>query len=150
MRRKDRKLKNEEVVEILTRGEYGVLSTLSPDGYPYGVPVSYVFFNDAIYFHGARAGHKFDNLASHDQVSFCVVGKTRVLPDKFSTEYESAIVFGKAAEVFDEERTAALVEILRKYSPEDVEKGKESIARAGQAFTVIKIQIDHMSGKAKR
>ncbi len=51
---------------------------------------------DVIYFHCAPEGHKLENLSGNNKVSFCVVGKTQVLPDKFATNYESVIVFGTA------------------------------------------------------
>lgn len=43
MRRKDRLLTEKEAREILSEGEYGVLSTMGENGYPYGVPVNYVY-----------------------------------------------------------------------------------------------------------
>src|SRR5512146_2802730 len=99
IRRSDRALTNEQAAEILQKGEYGVLSTVSPDGQPYGVPVSFAYADNALYFHCAVEGHKRDNLASNPRVSFCVIGGTEALPDKFATRYESAIVFGKACEL---------------------------------------------------
>lgn len=150
MRRKDRELKNDEVIEILKNNTYGILSTVSENGYPYGVPISYIFFNNSIYFHGAIEGHKLDNILSNNKVSFCVVGQTCILPDKFSTKYESVIVFGRAIEVFDDEKNMALLEILNKYSPDYIEQGKEYIEKASKGTKVTKISIEHISGKAKR
>lgn len=150
MRRKDRELKNDEVIDILKNSDYGILSTVSEDGYPYGVPVSFVFFNNSIYFHGAIEGHKLDNILNNGKVSFCVVGQTYILPDKFSTKYESVIVFGMANEIFDDEKNTILLEILNKYSPDYIEKGKEYIKNASKATKVIKISIEHISGKARR
>jgi len=62
MRRIDRMLSIEESKDILKNCEYGVLSSISDNGYPYGVPLSYVYFDDAIYFHSAREGHKIENI----------------------------------------------------------------------------------------
>lgn len=150
MRRKDRELKNDEVNEILKNNSYGILSTISENGYPYGVPISYVFFNNSIYFHCAVEGHKLDNILNNDKVSFCVVGETCVLPSEFSTKYESIIAFGRVSEVFDDEKNMALLEILSKYSPDFIEQGKEYIDKAGKATRVIKICVEHISGKARR
>lgn len=150
MRRKDRKLEDNDVIEILKNNNYGILSTVSEDGYPYGVPVSYIYFNNSIYFHGAIKGHKFDNISNNDKVSFCVVGQTQILPDEFSTKYESVIIFGRAIEVFDDEKNMALLEILNKYSPDYIKQGKEYIDKASKATRVVKIHIEHISGKAKR
>lgn len=114
MRRKDRELKNDEIIEILQNNTYGILSSISENGYPYGVPISYIFLNNSIYFHSATKGHKIDNILDNSKVSFCVVGETCTLPDKFTTNYESVIVFGKAIEVLDDEKNSALLEILKK------------------------------------
>lgn len=149
IRRKDRELKNEEAIEILDQNTYGVLSTVGENGYPYGVPVNYIYINGSVYFHCAVEGHKLHNIKNNDKVSFCVVGQTQILPDKFSTKYESVIVFGKAIEVSDDEKNMALLEILKKYSPDYIEQGKEYIQRSGKATRVIKISIEHISGKAK-
>ncbi|NLT94463.1 MAG: pyridoxamine 5'-phosphate oxidase family protein [Clostridia bacterium] len=150
MRRKDRKLEKSEAVEILKNGEYGILSTAGQDGYPYGVPVNYVYVNGSIYFHCAVIGHKLDNIRNNDKVSFCVVGPTQILPDKFSTKYESVIVFGRAVEVFDDEKNMALFEFINKYSSDYPEQGKEFLNKKYKATIVIKINVEHISGKARR
>lgn len=150
MRRKDRQLKESEAIEILKNNTYGVLSTINNEGYPYGVPLSYIFINNSIYFHSATKGQKLDNILDNSNVSFCVVGKTEILPDQFSTKYESVIVFGKAIEVVDDEKNTALLDILNKYSTDYIEQGKVYIEKAIAATKVIKINIEHISGKSKR
>ena len=150
LRRDDRAISDGEAQAILQAGEYGVLSTVSVDGQPYGVPVSYAYVGDVLYFHCAVEGHKLDNLKDNNKVSFCVVGKTQVLPDKFATNYESVIVFGTAVEVIDEEKHAGLVEILKKYSPDFMEKGERYIANDSPKARVYKIVIESMTGKARK
>lgn len=150
MRRKDRALEDTETLEILKKCDYGILSTIDKNGYPYGIPLSYVYMDNALYFHSAKEGSKLDNISYNDKVSFCVVGKTSTLPDKFSTKYESVIVFGKASEVIDVEKNKALLEILNKYSPNFIEQGKDYIQNAGAITKVIKISIKHISGKARK
>lgn len=150
IRRADRAIPDNEAKKILRAGEYGVLSTVSEDGQPYGVPVSYAYTGEVIYFHCALEGHKLDNLNSNDKVSFCVVGKTQVLPDKFATNYESVIVFGKAIEVIGDEKHTGLVELLKKYSPGFIEKGERYIAGDGQKAKVYKIVIETMTGKSRK
>ena len=41
IRRTDRVLSESEAKGILEKGEFGILSTASLDGQPYGVPISY-------------------------------------------------------------------------------------------------------------
>jgi uncharacterized protein len=150
IRRADRAIPESEAKQILQAGEYGILSTVSADGQPYGVPVSYAYTGEAIYFHCAVEGHKLDNLSNNNRVSFCVVGKTQVLPDKFATNYESVIVFGEAVEVTDDEKHVGLVELLKKYSPDFMEKGERYIKGDGPKAKVYKIMIDSMTAKARK
>ncbi len=149
VRRKDREISIDVATSLLAEGEYGVLSTAGKDGQAYGVPLNYVFKDDRLYFHCALEGHKLDNIKANNKVSFCVVGKTRVLPDKFTTEYESAIVFGTATEVQGSERHDALLSILEKYSPDFMEEGKKAVAKYDDKTRIIKITINHLTGKAR-
>ncbi|HRU42660.1 MAG TPA: pyridoxamine 5'-phosphate oxidase family protein, partial [Candidatus Diapherotrites archaeon] len=121
MRRQDRKTDNEKAAAILAAGEYGILSTVGDNGYAYGVPLSYAYSKGSIYFHSATVGHKLDNIKHNDKVSFCVVGATEVIPEDFGTKYESVIVFGKASEIYDEEKQEALMTIIKKYSSDFIE-----------------------------
>ncbi len=150
MRKAERQLTLEEAQRILDVGEYGILSLQGEDGYAYGVPLSYVYKEDAIYFHCASEGKKLDCLAQNDRVSFCVVGKTEVLPEKFSTKYESAIVFGSASRVAGAEKDAALLALLEKYSPDFIAPGRDYIAKAKERTVVIRIEVEKISGKARR
>jgi nitroimidazol reductase NimA-like FMN-containing flavoprotein (pyridoxamine 5'-phosphate oxidase superfamily) len=150
MRRKDREIFDEELLSVLNNGEYGTLATIGDNGYPYAVPVSYVYFENAVYFHCAAQGTKLDNIKNNNKVSFSIVGKTKVLPDKFSTEYESIVVFGHAVQMEGEEKRKALFALIEKYSSEFKEEGRAYIERASNNSTVVKINIDKMTGKARR
>ena len=150
MRRKDREISINDAREILTKACYGVLSTMSENGYPYGVPVNYVFYNGYIYFHSAKEGHKIDNIKNNSKVSFSIVGSEEVLPDQFTTDYESVVAFGDAEEVYELEKGEALLEIIKKYSPEFIEKGEKYIETLGSKTAVLKIDIKHLSGKSRR
>lgn len=150
MRRNDRALSESETKEILKKGEYGILSTVSIDGQPYGVPVSFSYSKDVIYFHSAVDGHKLENLQGNNKVSFCIVGKTEVLPDKFGTKYESAIVFGEAFEVMGDEKQEGFLELLKKYSPGFIEEGLQYIEKIGGKAKVYKILIKSITGKSRK
>ncbi|MGL4991484.1 MAG: pyridoxamine 5'-phosphate oxidase family protein [Sarcina sp.] len=150
MRRKNRELSSDESIKILIENDYGTLSTISNDGYPYGVPISYVYIDNSIYFHCALEGHKLNNLNTNNKVSFCVVGKTQILPNEFSTKYESVIVFGKTTEIFNTEKNKFLLEIVKKYSANYIEEGSKYIEKAAKATRVFKINIDYISGKSKK
>lgn len=147
MRRKDKKMNDDMAMEILNNNTYGTLSTIGENGYPYGVPISYVFVNDSIYFHSATTGHKLENISANNKVSFNVVGMTNTLAAEFNSEYESVIAFGIANEVFDQEKDMALSELLNKYSKDYIKEGREYINSSGKDTKVIKINIEHITGK---
>jgi nitroimidazol reductase NimA-like FMN-containing flavoprotein (pyridoxamine 5'-phosphate oxidase superfamily) len=150
LRRTDRELETNEAISLFSNCEYGVLSTVDENGQPYGVPLNFVYKNNSIFFHCARVGHKLENMDRNPRVSFCVVGNTKVLPAEFATEYESAVAFGVASEVRGEIKHSALLWLLEKYSSQFIEEGKSYIEKHNEATTVIKIEIDHISGKARR
>ncbi len=150
IRRVDRAISEIEAIEILQKGEYGILSTVSADGQPYGVPVSYSYTEDGIYFHCAVEGHKVDNLTGSNKVSFCVVGKTEVLPAQFGTKYESVIVFGEAFEVTAADKHKGLLELLKKYSPGFIAEGQRYIESAGGRTRVYKIAVESITGKSRK
>ena len=79
-----------------------------------------------------------------------MVGETQVLPDKFSTKYESVIIFGRATEIFDNEKNIYLAELINKYSADYIEQGKEYIQKGSRNTKVVKLSIEHISGKARR
>ena len=93
VRRQDRLLDQPEATELLRRGEYGILCMQRPEGGGYGVPLNYVWDEaDAIYIHCAPEGRKLHCLRECDRVTFCIVGKTQVLPARFTTFYESILL----------------------------------------------------------
>lgn len=149
MRRKDKAMQDGDIIGLLQNGEYGVLSTVDGSGKPYGVPLNYVLMNNNIYFHCALEGHKLDNLALNQKVSFCVVGRTKVLPAEFSTEFESVIVFGRASVIDGKERYQALKGLVGKYSPEFISEGSVYIEKFDSQTRVVKVEIEEMTGKAQ-
>lgn len=148
IRRKDREISTDESLKILETCNEGILSTICENGYPYGVPVNYIYSNDYIYFHCATKGHKLDNILNNNKVCFTVISDSTILQDKFSTLYSSVVVFGKAYLVNDEEKNFALFEFIKKYSPDYLESGKKYIEKSGIATSIVKIQIEHISGKS--
>jgi nitroimidazol reductase NimA-like FMN-containing flavoprotein (pyridoxamine 5'-phosphate oxidase superfamily) len=150
MRRRDRLITAAETFSILENGEYGVLSTVSSNDEPYGLPINYCLIDGCVYFHCALEGRKIDNIKNNPRVSFCVVGKTEVLPDKFGTKYESCIVQGVASESFGEEKQLALEALIHKYSKDFVPDGLKYIGKLKDKTRVFKIPIESISGKARK
>ncbi len=150
LRRKDRAIPEEEAIAILHKAEYGVLSSVTADGKPYGVPLSFCLIDRCLYFHCAVEGQNIDNIRQNNSVSFCAVQNTEVLPDKFATKYESVIVAGEVEEVFDLNKQIALEGLLHKYSSEFFDKGLKYIEGLKEKTRVFKIAIAELTGKARK
>lgn len=151
MRRKDRAISKENVEVILAKAEYGTLSTIGTNGFPYGVPLSFVFMDEKIYFHCAsNTGSKVENIKKNPDVCFSVIGYTEPLPEKFATVYESVIVFGTAKEVDADIKKAALIKFIEKYSAEFMEAGLRYIDKLINKTAVFEINIKHITGKARK
>ncbi|MDF2879755.1 MAG: pyridoxamine 5-phosphate oxidase-related, FMN-binding [Clostridiaceae bacterium] len=147
MRRDEKSMEKENYLKILLNGEYGILCTVDSEMQPYGVPVNYVYINNRLYIHCAKEGHKLENIINNPKICFTVVGSTKVLPSKFSSNFESVVVFGKAQIALDDEKEIVLINLIKKYSPEFYEQGVEYIKRAKDKTTVISIEIEGISGK---
>lgn len=152
IRRQDRLLNEEASLNLLKQGEYGVLSMQAEDGGCYGVPLNFAWDGaHSIYIHCAPQGRKLQCLARCNRISFCVVGKTCIVPDQFTTAYESLIMEGSAhTGLSEEERQKALELLLDKYSPNDIAKGLESIEKSFHRTEIVKLDIVSWSGKCKR
>ncbi len=149
MRRKDREIFNEDIEDVLFNGEYGTLATIGEDGYPYIVPLNYVYYNKFLYFHCAKEGYKLQNIERNAKVSFCVVTSTEVMPSEFSTKYKSVIVCGATGEVTDDLKETILMKFIEKYSPGFSDEGKKYIEKAINSVKVMRINIQHITGKAR-
>lgn len=147
LRKKKRELSKEESVKVLIKGKEGILSTIGENGYPYGVAVNYVYYNGCIYFHCANNGYKLDNIKNTNKVSFFVNTDIEIIPHGFTTRYSSVVVFGRAYLVEHRERREALISIGEKYSKDFMEEVIRYIDKALDSCSVIKIEIDHMTGK---
>lgn len=148
MRRKKQELSTADSIAVLTRGSSGVLAVSGDDGYPYAVPLSYIYDGNKIYFHCAKSGHKLDAIARDSKVSFCVTDKDTVVPEKFTTHFRSVIVFGRARVLEDEEEIRSALEMIAmKYSPDHMHTFKQELDGQLNKVCLIELAIEHMTGK---
>ena len=151
LRRQDRQMDVISAVELLKNGEFGVLSMISEEGNPYGIPISYVWDGEnSVYIHAAREGKKLIFIEKNNNISLCVVGKTNVMPEKFSTEYESIILSGEAKIICnEEERMKALLLLVKKYSSGYMDEGKVYAEKSNNKTEIIRLDISEWSGKMR-
>lgn len=149
MRRKKQALPPEECISVLERGTSGVLALLGDGGYPYAVPLSYVFDEGRLYFHCAKAGHKLDAIQQDGRASFCVVEQDKVVPEEYTTYFRSVIVFGSIRILKDAAGMREAVEKLAvKYAPDDTAEHREQmILRDWAPLCILEMTAEHVTGK---
>lgn len=147
MRRGAQELTREECEEILYRGKTGILTVNGDAGYPYPVPINYVYYQGKIYLHCAKSGHKSDAVRKDNKVGFCVIAEDEVLPEEFATSYRSVVLFGRARILETEEEIIAAARVLGlKYNP-DVNRVMKEIAAEMKRLSCMEIRVEHMTGK---
>ncbi len=147
MRRIKQQLPNEECIKILEEEPRGILSVLGDNGYPYGMPMDYVYNDGKIIFHSALEGHTSDSIKNYDKVSFCVLNKGQKVENDWYYIFKSVIVFGRIKEVTDEEERLQKLRILgNKYFPSE-EYTEDEINKFFERTLVLEIEIEHLTGK---
>lgn len=150
MRRKDREISYEEGLNIIDKCGYAVLSVCDGSN-PYSVPLSVCRKGSSVFFHSADAGKKVELLKDGTNVCMVFVGDIQAQKNAFTTAYESAIAVGKIFRVdSDEDKIAALKLLCEKYCPDNMHAFDISIQRSLHRTCVYRIDIDHLTAKAKR
>ena len=148
MRRKRQLLSDDESIGILQKATAGTLALLGDNGYPYAVPISYVYHEGKLYFHSALAGHKVDAIKKCDKASFCVIDKDDVQPEKYTTFFRSVIAFGRIHIIEDEAEKLAMARMLgNRYNPNNNESLQKEIESGLSRMLMIRFDIEHLTGK---
>ena len=148
MRRKRQQLSESESIGILQKATSGTLALLGDNGYPYAVPISYVYHGGKLYFHSALSGHKVDAIRQCDKASFCVIEQDDVQPKKYTTFFRSVIAFGRIHIIEDEEEKLSTARMLgNRYNPNDDESLKKEIESGLSRMLMIRFDIEHLTGK---
>ena len=148
MRRKRQQLSEEESVGILQKATSGTLALLGDGGYPYAVPISYVYDDGKLYFHSAMSGHKVDAIRNCDKASFCVIDQDNVKPAEYTTYFRSVIAFGRIHIVEDEKEKQAIARSLgNRYNPNQEEALQKELEHGLSRMLAIRFDIEHLTGK---
>lgn len=147
MRRGKQLLSMKDTIIVMDRCTNGILACLGDEDYPYAVPLSYVYFNDKIYFHSAKVGHKIDAIIKNPKVSFTVVDEDTIVSEEYTTYFRSVIAFGKARVVEGDERLEAFEALVEKYSKDQPEEAKHKEITGCKEAYIIAIDIEHITGK---
>lgn len=149
MRRGRQALSQQEITAILETGTSGVLAVAGDEGYPYAVPLSYVYHDGRLYFHCAKAGHKLDAIARNPKASFCVIGQDQVVPAEYTSYFRSVIAFGTVRILEDEAEKRRAIQILSdRYAPLETAQRRDSVIdRAYPSLCMLEMTIAHATGK---
>ena len=148
MRRINQQLSQQEAEAVLGRGTSGVLSLLGDEGYPYGVPLSYVYENGKLYFHCAKEGHKLDAIRRESKCSFCVIDQDRVVPEEFTTYFRSVIVFGQVRILEEEpEKQSAIEKLALRYCPGEASGREREIQKGWNGLCMLEMTVESLTGK---
>lgn len=150
MRRHNQQLSNEECEAILAKAPRGVLAVLGDDGYPYTVPLDFVYTDGKVYFHSATSGHKLDAIAACDKCSFCVLDEGHQEENEWWYHFNSVVAFGRIRRLTDDDAILGALHALgNKYFPAEYDT-EGDIARNFARVAVLELVIEHLSGKHVR
>lgn len=149
MRRKKQALPEPECFAVLDRNTAGVLALSGDGGYPYAVPLSYVYHEGRLYFHCAKAGHKLDAIARNPKGSFCVIGQDQMVPAEYTSYFRSVIAFGTLRVLEDAGEIRRAIQVLSdRYAPlEPPERRDAMIDRELAALCILEMTVEHLTGK---
>lgn len=149
MRRIKQQVSMEECVKVLKEEKRGVLSVIGDDGYPYGVPMDYIYVEEenCFYFHCAKEGHKLDAMKANDKVCFTVYNQGFIKEGCWEYNPTSVISFGRVKLINDMSVTETMVRALGyKYYP-DKKDVEDEIKSSLQRVQLIALHVEHMTGK---
>ena len=148
MRRKRQQLTESESISILGKATSGTLALLGDGGYPYAVPISFVYHDGKLYFHSALSGHKVDAINNCDKASFCVIDQDEVHGERYTTYYRSVIAFGRIHIIEDEEERLAAARLIgNRYNPNQDEALQKELEGGLHRMLVLCLEIEHLTGK---
>lgn len=147
MRRFKQQLDSEKCIEILQNEPRGVLAVLGDGGYPYTVPLNFVYEDGRLYFHCAKEGHKLDAVKACSKASFCVLDKGVKSDADWSYYFNSVICFGRVKILSEKNEILKKAKLLgMKYYPDEKEVDEE-VKKFENRVCVLEMTIEHMSGK---
>ncbi len=151
MMKKNRQLPAEEAQTLFAKGHHGTLAVNGDDGYPYAVPVNYIYLDGFIYIHSAKKGYKIDALKKDPKVCFSTILSSEIWEEQTTAKFESVIVTGKVEFVADDaERKRVMETFIQRFTPNCKEIGMAYVEKTLPATQVLKIHVEELKGKAYR
>jgi nitroimidazol reductase NimA-like FMN-containing flavoprotein (pyridoxamine 5'-phosphate oxidase superfamily) len=153
LRRADRMMSEQRAREMLAGGFSGRIATVGQDGYPYCIPLLYVWMDGEVYVHTASArGHFRANVECEPRVCFELDEPDQVFDyGRFECDsglaYRSVILFGKIRIADDRAAKQRFCEaLMAKYGKPEGLRPKGFFPRM-DAITVYAISVERITGK---
>jgi nitroimidazol reductase NimA-like FMN-containing flavoprotein (pyridoxamine 5'-phosphate oxidase superfamily) len=139
--------------ETLSQGYSGCLATVGEDGFPYCIPLLYLWLDGELYLHTTSArGHLRANIEKEQRVCFEVDEQQGVFDyGRFECDsglaYRSVCLFGRIRIVVDRDIKQRFCEaLMAKYGKPKTQRPKNFFPRI-DAITVYAIAVERMTGK---
>ena len=155
MRRKDREVKDKALIEQFIAKEQIIRIAFYDNGDLYIVPLNYGFIYEnnkyVFYFHGAKAGRKFELSKSSPMVGFEIDGEYELLQAdvacKNSAKFQSVIGTGRLSIIEDYEEKIKGLNVLMNHisGKSEWDYSKDMV----NAVAVFRLEVDKLSCKAK-
>ena len=155
MRRSDREITDISVIDTFISNERILRVGFFDNGEVYIVPVNYGYINNGtdrfFYFHGAKAGRKYELAKNCAEVGFEIDGCFRMIENEeacgYSAEYRSVIGNGELSLIDDIDEKKAALDCLMEHQTKrkDWSYSEESL----EATALFCIRVSKMTCKSK-
>jgi uncharacterized protein len=153
LRRADMAMTDAEMLRALEDGFAGRLASVSEDGYPYCVPLLYIWADNQVFLHGTSSpGHLQRNLRREPRVCFELDEPDQVFDyGRFECDsglaYRSVILFGRIRIAEERETKQWFCErLMEKYGKPNSIRPKNFFPRL-DIITVYALTVERMTGK---
>jgi len=153
LQRADKLMSDDETRDMLARSYAGRLATVNANGWPYVVPLLYVWMDGEIWVHNTRVrGHLRDNVDRDPRACFEIDEPGEIFPYgrtecDTSIAYRSVVAFGRIRIVEDRAQKQRFFEgLMDKYRNPDWDRPRYSFPRIDQV-TVYALAVERMTGK---
>jgi uncharacterized protein len=149
MRRKDKEIRDTEIIERLLIGSDICRIAMISGNTPYIVPLNYGYDGSALYFHSASAGKKIDILKQNNRVCFEIEYHNEIIrneiPCEWTAKYRSLIGYGTIEFITDPDgKKKGLDVIMAHYGKTGPNAYKDNNI---ENILILKLNIEEISGK---
>jgi uncharacterized protein len=149
MRRKDKEIRDKEIIEQLLSGSETCRIAMIDGNSPYIVPLNYGYVSNALYFHSALSGRKIEILKQNNRVCFEIENFSEIvrdeIPCEWTAKYRSLIGYGTIEFITgNEEKKKGLDVIMTHYGRKGAITYSDSHI---ENIVILKLNIEEISGK---